>query len=276
VTGTSSGARRKKSDFARPRRSSSSSTTRGCTTATCSLFDNGAIPKIEPYTRPIVLKLDVKQARHGGQVVPPLRSSPFEGNLQLLSDGGALVGWGGVRKVTEFTPSAKVRFELKLPFGDTYRAFRLPWSGHPAGKPAIAVVGDRVYASWNGNTDVARWDVLAGTERSTEPDRRFGPGRGPRRWCSRDAAGRCRRAGARRLGDTLGTSDTITPLGNRLPCSACAGRSSPEQPRRRGRRDRRDCDRLAGHPEPRATDPAARKAFAAIRRRRRPDAAARA
>ena len=132
-----------------------------------SLFDNGAIPKVEPYTRPIVLKLDLphKQATVVKSFLHPLRfSSPFEGNLQLLGDGGAFVGWGGVRKVTEFTPGGKVRFELKLPFGDTYRGFRLPWSGHAAGKPAIAVVGDRVYASWNGNTDVARWDVLAGAD----------------------------------------------------------------------------------------------------------------
>jgi hypothetical protein len=132
-----------------------------------SLFDNGAIPKVEPYTRPIVLRLDLasKNATVVKSYLHPLRfSSPFEGNLQLLEDGGAFIGWGGVRKVTEFTPDAKVRFELKLPFGDTYRGFRLLWAGHPGGKPLVAVDGDRVYASWNGNTDVARWDVLSGPD----------------------------------------------------------------------------------------------------------------
>ena len=132
-----------------------------------SLFDNGAIPKVEPFTRPIVLKLDpaTRRARIVKSFVHPLKiSSPFEGNLQLLGDGGALVGWGGVRKVTEFTPAGKVRFELKLPFGDTYRGYRLPWAGRPGGKPAVAVEGDRVYASWNGNTAVARWEVLAGPD----------------------------------------------------------------------------------------------------------------
>jgi hypothetical protein len=132
-----------------------------------SLFDNGAIPKVEPYTRPIVLKLNLanKTARVAESFLHPLRfSSPFEGNLQLLADGGAFVGWGGVRKVTEFTPDAKVRFELKLPFGDTYRGYRLAWTGHPRGKPVAAVAGDRVYASWNGSTEVARWDVLAGPD----------------------------------------------------------------------------------------------------------------
>jgi len=134
---------------------------------TLSLFDNGAIPKVEPFSRPLVLRLD--QEGHTAKIVkmfvhPTKISSPFEGNLQLLADGGAIVGWGGVRKVTEFAPDGTVRFELKLPFGDTYRGYRLPWTGHPEGDPAIGVDGDRVYASWNGRTDVASWEVLAGPD----------------------------------------------------------------------------------------------------------------
>jgi Arylsulfotransferase (ASST) len=136
---------------------------------TLSLFDNGAIPKVEPFTRPLVFRLD--QARKRATIVktfvhPTKISSPFEGNLQLLPDGGALVGWGGVRKVTEFTPGGKVRFELKLPYGDTYRGFRGVWRGRTDTKPRVAVVGDRVYASWNGSTAVAHWDVLAGPDAS--------------------------------------------------------------------------------------------------------------
>jgi hypothetical protein len=136
---------------------------------TVSLFDNGAIPKVEPFTRPLVLKID--QAKHVASIVktfvhPQKISAPFEGDLELLADGGAFVGWGGVRKVTEFTSAGKVRFELKLPYGDTYRGFRLPWSGQPGGRPAVAVVGDKVYASWNGKTDVASWEVLSGPDAS--------------------------------------------------------------------------------------------------------------
>ena len=134
---------------------------------TLSLFDNGAIPKVEPFSRPLVLKLDLQQKRAtiAKTFVHPAKiSSPFEGNLQLLDDGGAVVGWGGVRKVTEFTPSGDVRFEVKLPYGDTYRGYRLPWSGRPGGRPAIGLDGEKVYASWNGKTDVARWEVLAGPD----------------------------------------------------------------------------------------------------------------
>jgi outer membrane protein assembly factor BamB len=132
-----------------------------------SLFDNGAIPKVEPYTRPLVLKLDVahKKARIVKTFVHPTKiSSPFEGNLELLPDGGAFVGWGGVRKVTEFTPAGKVRFQMTLPYGDTYRGYRLEWTGKPGGRPLVDADGSVVYASWNGETGVARWQVLTGDD----------------------------------------------------------------------------------------------------------------
>lgn len=132
-----------------------------------SLFDNGGIPKLEPYTRPLVLRLD--PARKTARVVetfvhPKKIASPYEGNLQLLPNGGAFVGWGGVPKVTEFSPNGAVRFELTLPYGDTYRAYRLRWAGNPGGKPVVAVDGDRVYASWNGKLGIASWQVLVGSE----------------------------------------------------------------------------------------------------------------
>ncbi|MGZ4335578.1 MAG: arylsulfotransferase family protein [Gaiellaceae bacterium] len=136
---------------------------------TISLFDNGAIPKAEPYTRPLVLKLDraTKTVRVVKTFVHPTKiSSPFEGNLELLPDGGAFVGWGGVRNVTEFTAGGQVRFQLTLPYGDTYRGYRLPWAGDPGGKPLVSVDGDRVYASWNGKLGIARWQVLAGPDKN--------------------------------------------------------------------------------------------------------------
>jgi hypothetical protein len=45
---------------------------------------------------------------------------------------------------------------------DTYRAYRFTWHGHPTDRPAVVVGGDAAYASWNGATDVVRWQVLAG------------------------------------------------------------------------------------------------------------------
>jgi len=129
------------------------------------LFDNGGIPRLEPYSRPLELQLDL--ARRTARVVrvfahtPRGIPSPYEGNLQLLPDGGALVGWGGVRRVTEFARDGRVRFEVRLPFGDTYRAYRLPFTGRPRTRPLAAVGRDVVYASWNGSTSVATWEVDA-------------------------------------------------------------------------------------------------------------------
>jgi hypothetical protein len=176
-----------------------------------------------------------------------------------------------VRKVTEFTPAAKVRFELKLPFGDTYRAFRLPWSGHPAGKPAIAVVGDRVYASWNGNTDVARWDVLAGSD-ADHLSRIAG-----RPWSGLETMVQPRRrrplcrAGARRPGHTRRhlhdhCYKTGYPVRRRRKVIAGTAAGGPSRSPR--------LDRPVGHRAPRQTPLQAKPSSA--RRRRRPDAAARA
>jgi hypothetical protein len=127
------------------------------------LFDNGGIPKVEPFSRPLVLRLDLaaKRATIVKTFVPTKRiASPFEGNLQLLLDGGALVGWGGVRIVTEFAPTGRVRFQLKLPYGDSYRAYRSTWTGRPSTPPVAVVRRETVYASWNGATGIARWLAL--------------------------------------------------------------------------------------------------------------------
>jgi hypothetical protein len=53
------------------------------------------------------------------------------------------------------------------PQNRSYRAFRFPWSAHPDDQPAaVASRGSddelTLYASWNGATEVATWEVLAG------------------------------------------------------------------------------------------------------------------
>ncbi len=132
-----------------------------------SLFDNGGIPRVEPFSRPVVLRLDL--AARTASIVrtfePPHKlASPYEGNLDLLPDGGAVVGWGGVRQVSRFAPDGSLLLQLRLPYGDSYRAFHGDWDGTPVAPPAIALDGDTLYASWNGATRVATWQVLAGDD----------------------------------------------------------------------------------------------------------------
>ena len=139
---------------------------------TITMFDNGSAPPVEKFTRVLVLHLNMATNR-----VTLLRSyhhpkkllSPFEGNAQFLPDGHVFVGWGGWPYVSELAPNGRVLFDAyfghdKNPGADadTYRAYRFVWHGHPTDPPAIAVADGKVYVSWNGATDVARWQVLVG------------------------------------------------------------------------------------------------------------------
>jgi Arylsulfotransferase (ASST) len=139
---------------------------------TITVFDNGAAPPVEKLTRVLVLRLDVAHNR-----VTLVRSyqhpkrllSPFEGNAQFLRNGHVFVGWGGWPYVSELSRSGRVLFDAYFGHGkkpgadaDTYRAYRFVWHGKPADPPDIAVSGRKVYVSWNGATDVHRWQVLVG------------------------------------------------------------------------------------------------------------------
>nr|MBA2712983.1 ArsR family transcriptional regulator [Rubrobacteraceae bacterium] len=91
-----------------------------------------------------------------------------QGNMQMLPNGNAFVGWGTEPFTSEYSKDGELIFDVQFS-GETqsYRAFRLPWSGRPDEDPAVAAEkgkGDRVtvYASWNGATGVAAWQVLAG------------------------------------------------------------------------------------------------------------------
>jgi arylsulfotransferase ASST len=131
------------------------------------VFDNAAAPAKEPQSRALVLRLDEKRRRVSLErafVHRPARVlSHFMGNTQLLAGGHVVVGWGGSPFVTEFAPDGSIVFDASLPKGgQSYRAFRLPWSGRPGGDPALAAQNGVLYASWNGATEVASWQLLEG------------------------------------------------------------------------------------------------------------------
>jgi hypothetical protein len=66
-----------------------------------------------------------------------------------------------------------VVFDAHLAKGyDSYRAYRMRWTGLPQSRPAVAArrSGSRrvaVWASWNGATEVTRWEVLAGDDEAS-------------------------------------------------------------------------------------------------------------
>jgi hypothetical protein len=138
---------------------------------TLTLFDNGATPAVEKLSRGLILELD-EQAMTATllhQYTHPKILSGSQGSTQLLANGNVFIGWGETPRVSEFDHSGRLLFDAVL--GEkyqSYRAFRLPWTGLPAEAPAIAVTGAgehrTVWASWNGATGVHSWQLLAGAQ----------------------------------------------------------------------------------------------------------------
>ncbi len=143
---------------------------------TFSLFDNGAgVGKDnEPHSRGLVLKIDRRQRRVRllkGFAQPDGKLFPSQGNIQRLAGGRYFVGWGQGPYATEFSGTGAVLFAMHFETGQSYRAYRFAWSGHPAAPPALAASRaggtTTVWASWNGATQVASWQALAGATPTT-------------------------------------------------------------------------------------------------------------
>jgi hypothetical protein len=136
---------------------------------TITIFDNG-VHKDE-QSRGLVLELDEDE-----MTVSLVREYAFlqgqiartQGNMQTLPKGNVFVGWGSEPLFSEFSSNGELLFSARFPPKvESYRAFRFPWKGQPSDDPAMVAErgsDDKVtlYASWNGATEVATWEVLAG------------------------------------------------------------------------------------------------------------------
>jgi Arylsulfotransferase (ASST) len=136
---------------------------------TMTVFDNGATPAVEKRSRGLILDVDeramtatlLNQYTHRGIL------AGSQGSVQLLANGNVFVGWGEAPRVSEFDHAGRIVFDAELGRQyESYRAFRLPWTGRPADAPALAIVQHgrdlTAYASWNGATEVRGWQLLAG------------------------------------------------------------------------------------------------------------------
>ncbi len=141
---------------------------------TISVFDNGAVPKVHPQSRAIVLGLN-PQAKTDALLSSYEHSSPqlssgSQGNMQTLGGGDTFVGWGSEPYFSEYSSAGQLLYDAHWHGSyESYRGYRFTWTGTPAVPPAIAVGGAAspsapvtVYASWNGASEVASWRVLAG------------------------------------------------------------------------------------------------------------------
>jgi hypothetical protein len=139
---------------------------------TIAIFDNGAWPKVHSQSRAIVVSIDprantaalVAQYEH-----TPALSSASQGNVQTLANGDLFVGWGAAPYFSEFNAAGGLLFDAHLHGSyQSYRGYRQAWTGAPGHRPAIAAQATgpgspvTVYASWNGDTRTASWQLLAG------------------------------------------------------------------------------------------------------------------
>jgi Arylsulfotransferase (ASST) len=107
-----------------------------------------------------------------------------QGSLQALDGntiGNMLVGYGSWATVKEFNAKGDVIWTAR--FGPdaqiaSYRSFKFDWHAIPYYPPSIKSVAYRspamqrsthIYVSWNGATDLARWNFFAQAAHNAEP-----------------------------------------------------------------------------------------------------------
>lgn len=149
------------------------------------IFDDGAIPQVEPQSRAIEVHLDATSmtASLGRAFTHPARLlAEDQGSFDLLADGGAIVGWGSEPYASHFAADGTLLRDGRMPTDyESYRAFRSAWTGTPTSTPDVVVRADNVgghtvYVSWNGATEVATWQMLTGIF----PDELVVSGSGPK------------------------------------------------------------------------------------------------
>ncbi len=141
---------------------------------TLTIFDNGAVPAVHSESRILRERFDYvhRKVTLVGRIGAKILAGS-QGNAEALEDGGFFVGWGEAPYLTEYGSAGQILFSARLPQpGQSYRAFRFPWQGTPASHPALAVRpgangAATAYASWNGATGVAAWQLLGGPSESS-------------------------------------------------------------------------------------------------------------
>jgi hypothetical protein len=139
--------------------------------STLTLFDNAVHSNRDPAieSRGVAIQLDIasRTARLLATYYHPQHmKSVSQGNVQMLDDTGrVLVGWGHSAAYSEFSADGQLLCNVHygasafFTFGRvvSYRVFKGDWVGHPQTTPDAEVDEDKVYASWNGATEVAAW-----------------------------------------------------------------------------------------------------------------------
>jgi hypothetical protein len=140
---------------------------------TLTIFDNGAggkHGKVNKFTSAKVLRMNMKRKRVTlvrAYRDPRNQISNSQGNVDVQPNGNLFVGWGDKNACTEFAPDGEVLFDFTFAAKQvSYRCYKMPWSGAPTSPIAVksraSGSGSQVWMSWNGDTRVDHWRVLAG------------------------------------------------------------------------------------------------------------------
>jgi Arylsulfotransferase (ASST) len=135
------------------------------------VFDDAAAPPEEKHSR--ALEISLKMGSHRATLVHAFTHTPptlttAAGSVQLLRDRNVFVDWGNSPYFSEYTPDGRqlLNGSFRTPVR-SYRAYLFSeWIGSPLKPPAIALKPsttpgtDNLYASWNGATRVAKWQVF--------------------------------------------------------------------------------------------------------------------
>ncbi len=148
-----------------------------------SLFDNGTNGYNQTQSHStgeiIVVNHTTKNATALLVLDPPIvdghgHISKSQGSMQILPNGGVLMGWGNDGFWTEYAPETyEIIFYGALGWTNTmnYRIHKFDnWVGLPLTKPAIWIYskeGDQMmmYVSWNGATEVKSWRFYGGSSK---------------------------------------------------------------------------------------------------------------
>jgi hypothetical protein len=139
------------------------------------LFDNGPTDTIG-YSRGLLFDIDedAKTATLVTEFTNEAKTfATYEGGLQAIdpSDENTnyFLGYGSQQFFAELDKDGNVLLDAQ--FGSTntvnsYRAYKLPWTGKPRTKPDVHYDGDgnKIYFSWNGATDVETWAVYTAND----------------------------------------------------------------------------------------------------------------
>jgi outer membrane protein assembly factor BamB len=137
------------------------------------VFDDGGGPPY-PHNHSRGIRLSVDTRHMQASLVREYDHSPniqanFEGGVQQLSGGDVFLGWGQQPFFSESNSSGQQIFDGRFTVPtSSYRAYRFAWNAQPPTQPALAVGASgggttQLYASWNGATDVASWQILGGS-----------------------------------------------------------------------------------------------------------------